>query len=222
MLIPTSGVRKFFQDRVIHNSEARDIAWYGTDGKELDQDAWENTGWMRTLGMMLNGATLGIKDAMGNYVKDCSFLLLLNAHDGEVTFILPPPPDGSKWFEIVDTNQVDPFVEGAARENFSLDGRSLVLLIEKEGPPAPPENLSAPDTSSGDEAPPKPAKAPQETPCTLSLKIMKARSIYSARKACMGSIFVARLAGSHAAMIVITEMATIAMETTTGSSGLNS
>ena len=91
---PNLRRKKFFQDRVIHNSEARDIAWYGTDGKELDQGAWENVGWMRTLGMMLNGSTLGIKDAMGNYVKDCSFLLLLNAHHEEVTFILPPPPDG--------------------------------------------------------------------------------------------------------------------------------
>ena len=32
----------------------------------------------------------------------------------------------------------------------------------------------------------------------------------------MGSILVARLAGSHAETIVIIEMATIAMETTTG------
>jgi len=151
---PNLRRKKFFQDRVIHNSEARDIAWYGTDGKELDQEAWGNIGWMRTMGMMLNGSTLGIKDAMGNYVKDCSFLLLLNAHDGEVTFILPPLPDGGKWFEIVDTNQVDPFVEGAARENFSLDARSLVLLMEKDEPP-PPEVPEESATESAD----KPAKA---------------------------------------------------------------
>ncbi len=153
---PNLRRKKFFQDRVIHNSEARDIAWYGTDGKELDQSAWENVGWMRTMGMMLNGSTLGIKDAMGNYVKDCSFLLLLNAHHEEVTFILPPPPDGGQWVEIVDTNQVDPFVEGTTREDFSLDGRSLVLLMEKELPP-PPETPE--DSEAEEKAADKPAKA---------------------------------------------------------------
>ena len=153
---PNLRRKKFFQDRVIHNSEARDIAWYGTDGKELDQSAWENVGWMRTMGMMLNGSTLGIKDAMGNYVKDCSFLLLLNAHHEEVTFILPPPPDGGQWVEIVDTNQVDPFVEGTTREDFSLDGRSLVLLMEKE-PPPPPETPE--DSEAEEKAADKPAKA---------------------------------------------------------------
>ncbi len=107
------------------------------------------------MGMMLNGSTLGIKDAMGNYVKDCSFMLLLNAHHEEVTFILPPSPDGGQWFEIVDTNQVDPFVEGAARENFSLDGRSLVLLIEKSAPIPLPENPEIPAAESEG----KPAKA---------------------------------------------------------------
>ena len=47
-------------------------------------------------------------------------------------------------------------------------------------------------------------------------------SSYSVRKACIGSILVARLAGSHAAAMVITETAAIAMEIAVGSSGLNS
>lgn len=45
---------------------------------------------------------------------------------------------------------------------------------------------------------------------------------YSVRKACIGSILVARLAGSQAAAMVITETAAIAMEIAVGSSGLNS
>ena len=45
---------------------------------------------------------------------------------------------------------------------------------------------------------------------------------YSVRKACIGSILVARLAGNHAAATVITETAAIAMEIAVGSSGLNS
>lgn len=47
-------------------------------------------------------------------------------------------------------------------------------------------------------------------------------SSYSARKACIGLILVARLAGSHAAAMVITVTATMAMEIAVGSSGLKS
>ena len=130
---PNLRRKKFFQDRVIHNSEARDIAWYGTDGNELDKGSWDS-GWVRTLGMMLNGSTLGIKDEMGTYVKDNSFLLLLNAHHEQVTFTLPPAPGSTQWIEIVDTNDIDcPFKNLLAKEKVTLEGRSLVLLMEKTG-----------------------------------------------------------------------------------------
>src|SRR5262249_53799101 len=76
---PNLRRRKFFQDRVIHNSAARDIAWFGTNGKELSPEAW-SAGWVRTLGMMLNGSTLNATDQLGNSITDNSFLLLLNAH----------------------------------------------------------------------------------------------------------------------------------------------
>ena len=45
---------------------------------------------------------------------------------------------------------------------------------------------------------------------------------YSVRKACIGSILVARLAGNHAVAMVITERTAIAMKIAIGSSGLNS
>src|SRR6202007_289401 len=56
---PNLRRRKFFQDKAIRGT--RGISWYGTDGKELDQQAWDS-GWGRAIGMMLNGETLGIVD----------------------------------------------------------------------------------------------------------------------------------------------------------------
>ena len=129
---PNLRRRKFFQDRVIHHSAARDIAWFGTNGKELNEDAW-NSGWVRTLGMMLNGATLDATDQLGNKITDNSFLLLLNAHHEAVNFVLPLPPQDGIWQCILNTNRLEtPFKKSTARRRLRLEGRSLILLLERE------------------------------------------------------------------------------------------
>ena len=129
---PNLRRRKFFQDRVIHNSAARDIAWFGTNGKELSPEAW-NAGWVRTLGMMLNGSTLNATDQLGNSITDNSFLLLLNAHHEPVNFQLPPSPQEGIWQTILNTNNTTtPFKRSTARRRVRLEGRALILLMERE------------------------------------------------------------------------------------------
>jgi len=129
---PNLRRRKFFQDRVIHNSAARDIAWFGTNGKELSEQAW-NAGWIRTLGMMLNGSTLNTTDQLGNPIADNSFLLLVNAYHQAVNFQLPPPPRDGIWQTILNTNNcATPFKKSTARRRVRLEGRSLILLMERE------------------------------------------------------------------------------------------
>ncbi|QNI33024.1 glycogen debranching protein GlgX [Alloacidobacterium dinghuense] len=129
---PNLRRRKFFQDRVIHHSAARDIAWFGTNGKELGVEAW-NAGWIRTLGMMLNGSTLEATDQLGNSITDNSFLLLMNAYHQAVNFQLPPPPQDGIWQTILNTNNcATPFKKSTARRRVRLEGRSLILLMERE------------------------------------------------------------------------------------------
>lgn len=128
---PNLRRKKFFQDRVIHNSEGRDVAWYGTDGKELQDSAWGQS-WIRTLGLMLNGTTLGITDDLGNKVIDHSFLILLNAHHEAVTFTLPPSPCGNKWRLLLNTNEVtDPFKSTRTKKTATLEGRSMQVFCEE-------------------------------------------------------------------------------------------
>lgn len=127
---PNLRRRKFFQDQEIRSSG--DIAWYGTDGKELDPRAWE-ANWSRTLGMMLNGQTLGVSDELGNPITDNSFLLLLNAHYQPVDFTLPCAPEGSLWKCMLNTCHVgNPFKPSVARKRIKLRGRSLILLCEQK------------------------------------------------------------------------------------------
>jgi isoamylase len=127
---PNLRRRKFFQDRTIHNSH--DIAWYGTNGKELSEEAWQS-GWVRTLGMMLNGQTLSISDELGNPLVDDTFLLLLNAHHEAVSFALPRTPAGGRWKVVLNTNDLaNPFKTSATRTRIKLEGRSLMMLCERK------------------------------------------------------------------------------------------
>jgi glycogen operon protein len=122
--------RKFFQDTTIHNSEVRDIAWYGSDGNELANEAWDSA-WVRSLGLMLNGQTLRAKDAKGRHIVDDSFLLLLNAYHEGVEFTLPPTPAGGKWECMMNTDDLhDEFNRRAVGEKVILAGRSTMLLTE--------------------------------------------------------------------------------------------
>ena len=62
---PNLHRRKFFQDRVIRRTEGdaivHDLAWFGTDGKTLSNEAW-STEWNRSLAILLNGNTLQVSD----------------------------------------------------------------------------------------------------------------------------------------------------------------
>jgi isoamylase len=122
---PNLHRRKFFQDRTIRGSVVRDIAWYGTDGNEISDEAWSEQ-WNRSIGLMLNGKTLGVMDDEGNQVVDDSFLILVNAADQGVEYVLPGPPDGNPWRQVLDTENVDdPFHDALVDSKVILGGRSI-------------------------------------------------------------------------------------------------
>ncbi len=127
---PNLHRRKFFQDRQMRNSEGRDIAWYGADGKELGEDSW-HAGWMRTIGVMLNGKTLDTVRIDGTPIEDDTFLLLVNAHHEALRFKLPEAPGGGGWQKLLDTaNIMEPFDEEQAKLTVRMEARSLRLLRE--------------------------------------------------------------------------------------------
>jgi len=122
---PNLHRRRFFQDRVIRGSVVRDIAWYGTDGKEISDDAWSEQ-WNRSIGLMLNGQTLQVMDDEGHPVVDDSFLILVNAAAEGVEYVLPEPPDGNPWRQVIDTENIEnPFCEAKVDEKVIVGGRSI-------------------------------------------------------------------------------------------------
>lgn len=125
---PVFRRRKFFQGRSIRGEEIRDLIWYGTDGKEMDDSAW-NAGFVKCFGLLLDGRMIGEVDDRGEPRVGETVLLLLNAHHEKVPFTLPRPLPESRWEPLMDTAQFPRDLtdtEGGA--GYVLHARSMALL----------------------------------------------------------------------------------------------
>jgi len=120
---PNLHRRKFFQDRKIRG--VPDIAWVGTDGNEVSDQAWGEA-WSKSIGLMLNGKTLGVMDEEGEPVVDDSFLILVNASDQGVEYVLPRAPGKTPWHQVLDTESIeDPFCEANVDAKVIVGGRAV-------------------------------------------------------------------------------------------------
>ena len=133
---PNLHRRRFFQDRTIRGSVVRDIAWYGTDGNELSDQAWEEQ-WNKSLGLLLNGKTLGVMDEDGKPVEDDSFLLLFNAADQGVEYVIPESPNHLPWRQVINTENLEnPFGNTEITEKVIVGGRSVRVYCDGPAPTA--------------------------------------------------------------------------------------
>ncbi len=122
---PNLQRRRFFQDRTIRGSVVRDIAWYGSDGMEVSDEGWTDA-WNKSIALLLNGKTLHVMDEDGHPVVDDSFLILVNAAEEGVEYVLPDPPDTNPWRQVLDTENVEnPFCAADAGEKVVVGGRSV-------------------------------------------------------------------------------------------------
>jgi glycogen operon protein len=109
----------------------KNIVWFRADGKRMGAKDWENGGWMRTLGMYLNGAAPEIRDSAGNCAEDKDFLILLNAHYQRVPFRISYELYHAGWKVVLDTARPDlPVEEHSVGRNRLIDlaERSFVVL----------------------------------------------------------------------------------------------
>jgi glycogen operon protein len=133
---PNLHRRRFFQDRKIRGSVVRDVAWYGSDGQEISDQVW-NEAWSKSVAVMFNGRTLGVMDEDGEQVYDDSFLILVNASDQGVEYVLPEPPNKSPWCQVLDTENVDdPFCKAEVHDKVIVGGRAIRVYSDEFVVPA--------------------------------------------------------------------------------------
>jgi glycogen operon protein len=109
----------------------KNIVWFRADGKRMEANDWEVGGWMRTLGMFLNGMAPEIRDSEGRCAQDKDFLLLLNAHHEPVTFRISYQLFHTGWKVAFDTARPDLALEQeVVKRNRMVEmaPRSFVLL----------------------------------------------------------------------------------------------
>jgi isoamylase len=125
---PVFRRRRFFSGQL---GEQRDISWLTPAGTEMTQADWQASD-TRSLAVLLNGEAITEPGPRGEIIADDSFLLLFNADDQPVTFILPGAGGASGWSVVVDTHNnadatsaAEVLVPASARK---VPGRTVVAL----------------------------------------------------------------------------------------------
>jgi glycogen operon protein len=98
---PVLQRRRFFHGRPAPDG-VRDIVWLTPAGTEMSAADW-HTGYAKSLAVFLNGDAITEPGPRGERIVDDSFLLLINAHHGDMTFTLPDARYGSAWRTVLDT-----------------------------------------------------------------------------------------------------------------------
>jgi isoamylase len=128
---PVFRRRRWFQGRPIRG-HLDDLAWFGPDGDEMTDEAWERPD-LLGLGMFLNGSAIPTPDAHGEPVTDDSFLVLLHADHRPVRWRLPGARWGSAWIQVLDTAAATPWAGDDAAvhragSHRAVAAHSLVVL----------------------------------------------------------------------------------------------
>ena len=88
----------------------------------MKPEDWD-AGFGRSIGMFLNGNGIRGTDTRGQRVVDDSFLLLFNAHDEGMDWVLPPEEFAPAWRLVIDTSGVPELTETIAGGGIGPGGR---------------------------------------------------------------------------------------------------
>ena len=101
--------RRFFRGQPLRGGRNRlgDLAWFTLAGEEMTGEEMTGEDWdagfAKSLTVFLNGQAISEPDRRGERVQDDSFLLLFNASDDDLSFVVPPRRYGPRWSKVLDT-----------------------------------------------------------------------------------------------------------------------
>ena len=125
--------RRFFTGEPCRSTadHLSDICWLSPDGSDMTDADWA-TGFAKSLMVFLNGEAISEPDSRGERITDDSFLVLFNAAEHDLDFVVPPAGYGEQWVLELDTADPHPAPgEPAvvkAGDKITLTSRSLRLL----------------------------------------------------------------------------------------------
>ncbi|MCB2184203.1 MAG: glycogen debranching protein GlgX [Desulfobulbaceae bacterium] len=122
--------RGWFQGRSIRGSDLGDIAWFNTQGDEMNDEDWDS-GLTKAIMIFLNGKAILCRGSHGEKIKDQSFCLLYNTNNEAVQFQMPDSNWGERWKLILSTADggfVDADAYFDSRQEISVAEFSMSLL----------------------------------------------------------------------------------------------
>jgi isoamylase len=129
---PVLQRRQFFQGRQLHGEGAADISWLTPVGKEMSDADW-HAGFVRCLGMRLEGHMVDEVDERGRAIVGDTLLILLNSHSDTIPFRIPAHAPDHFWQPLLDTAHRPLHSRLRADDLYPLQGRSLaVLRLQRE------------------------------------------------------------------------------------------
>jgi glycogen operon protein len=127
---PVFRRRSFFDGCPVAPAEGEplpDIAWLDADGSLMGAEDWDND-WARSLAFYLNGAAVPGTGRHGS-AGDSDFLVILNAAENDVEYLIPSGHFPAKWTTSLTTCSRHLVGETtAAGERFVVPARSAVVL----------------------------------------------------------------------------------------------
>jgi glycogen operon protein len=125
---PVLRRRKFFQGRRIRGKDVLDIVWLEPSGREMTDEMWSSPD-VRCLGVRLNGDAIDELNERGERITGDTLLLVVNASDAPVPFVLPATLPVERWETLTDT--ADPWLPPrrlGAGDRYELQPRSMAVL----------------------------------------------------------------------------------------------
>jgi glycogen operon protein len=133
---PTFRRRRFFDGHPVERGAGEplpDVVMMTPAGEEMRGQDWDS-GFGRSIAVYLNGHGIRGTDDRGQPIVDDSFLLLFNAHDGDLAFTLPPEEFGPAWRMVIDTAGIAPGTdEFAAGTVVTVAAKGTVVLMGVSG-----------------------------------------------------------------------------------------
>ena len=122
---------RFFDGRPVVRGKGEplpDIVWLQPDTAVMTPTDWDS-GFGRAIAVFLNGNGIHGRNPRGEPITDRNFLVLYNAGDDAVDFVMPPDEYSAAWEIVVDTvgEKADSHPRTAG-SNLSVEGKSMMVL----------------------------------------------------------------------------------------------
>ncbi len=128
---PVFRRRDFFQGRPITGGDVKDIYWIHPAGWEMQQDDWQTP--VQSLGVLLVGEQISERDEQCRPITGNSYLVLLNAADGPVEFVLPARLAALEKQVVLDTVGTDREAQ-RVKESYDLPAHAAAVLLVTRPP----------------------------------------------------------------------------------------